>query len=163
MLFRTPGDDGYKALTHTVQDMLYKEWLGYAPPGTCTLIPLPPDITITNSFDCKYIAAIPTMRVPADVRWDKDVVYDSMWSLLVQLAKHHDAASAAGEQPKIKTVLMPGLATGTGLVSYVKCAEQMALAVQHFSEARQNKAKWSRLNWPQAEIINHQIERTRDL
>lgn len=139
-------------LTHIVQDELYNEWLGYAPPSTCTLVP--PDITTFNSFKCTYIAVVPTMRVPEAVFWDKDIVYDSMWSLLVQLANHHDAAAVKGGDPKIKTVLMTGLATGVGKVSCAKCAEQTALAVQHFSQARKNRAKWGRMEWLKAEIAN---------
>lgn len=158
-----PSEKEYDALTRAVQATLYKEWAGYAPPGSCTLAPLPPRLIESNRFGCSYIAVLPAMRVPENVTWDKDIVYNSMWSLLASLARHHDAAVNTGEEPKIKTVLMTGLATGVGRISYTRCAEQMALAVKHFAEARENEDKWSKLNWVDVGILDIQVEKTRTL
>lgn len=158
-----PSQSEYLALTRVVQAALYKEWSGFAPPGTCTLVPLPPALVNANSYGCNWLAVVPTMRVPEDVRWNQDIVYNCMWSLLVSLSRHHDAAVAAGEEPAIKKVVVSGLATGFGKVSFERCAEQMALAVKHFSEARTNEEKWSKMYWNSVGAIDAQIQKTRSM
>lgn len=156
-----PSKSEYLSLTHVVQAALYKEWTGFAPPGTCTLVCLPPALANANRYGCTWIAVVPTMRVPEDVRWNRDIIYDSMWSLLVALARHHDAAVASGEEPAIKKVVVTGLATGCGMVSLTCCAEQMALAVRHFLDARANEGKWSQLDWGSVGLMDVQIQKTR--
>ncbi|QSS62667.1 hypothetical protein I7I51_02406 [Histoplasma capsulatum] len=37
-------DHPYLTLTRAAQKMLYERWRGYAPPGTCTLVPFPEEI-----------------------------------------------------------------------------------------------------------------------
>lgn len=146
-----------------MQATLYKEWVGYAPPGTCTLVTLPKNLVDSNKFGCTHLAVVPSMRTPEDVTWDKDIVYNCMWSLLAALAKHYDTAVGRGEEPAIKTVLLTGLATGCGRVSYRRCAEQMALAVRHFSEARVNEDKWRKMNWRDVGPLDAQIGMTRQM
>jgi hypothetical protein len=51
------------------------------------------------------------------VKWDKDVVYNCMWNLLVQLCQHYAEDDADLSKPPIKKVLMTGLATGVGEIS----------------------------------------------
>jgi hypothetical protein len=58
------------------------------------------------------MAVIPTMRVPDNVSWHKDLVYNCMWSLLCEIVKWNRNPN----QEPIRTVLSTGLGTGTGYV-----------------------------------------------
>jgi O-acetyl-ADP-ribose deacetylase (regulator of RNase III) len=143
-----PKDDEY-AITHICQTALYERWKGYCPAGNCLIVPLEGTICPTNRFDCGFIALCPTMRVPESVRWDKEVVYECMWSLLNALDHYNQEVRSRGQGREIKKVLMTGLATGVGRISPATCAMQMAVAVKHYHEALENKEKWSRLEWPE--------------
>ena len=74
----SPRDD-YLALTHVVQKKLYEQYHGFAPPGTCTLVRFPDDFQARsrNVWGTHRVALCPTMRMPADVRWDREVIYES--------------------------------------------------------------------------------------
>ncbi|KAL4244751.1 ADP-ribose 1''-phosphate phosphatase [Abortiporus biennis] len=149
-----PADDP-TALTRTAQTILYSQWLGYAPPGTCTLIPLQNTPCFPNSFNCKYIALCPTMRIPASVSWHKEIVYNCVWSLLAQIYRHNDLAE---KDPglglsTITSVAMTGLATGIGCVSNKICARQTALAFAHFHDSVSHPEKWSNLSWRDIEEL----------
>ncbi|KAI0353297.1 macro domain-like protein [Trametes cingulata] len=137
------------ALTRVAQRVLYRRWCGYAPPGTCTLIPLVDTPCYPNKFDCRYIALCPTMRFPSAVTWHKEIVYNCVWSLLVEIDQHNARAAQkdSGLAP-ITSVGMTGLATGIGLVPAAVCARQTALAFVHYYDARSNPEKWSSLTWP---------------
>ncbi|KAA1473574.1 macro domain-like protein [Dentipellis sp. KUC8613] len=160
------------APTRLAQAVLYRRWRGYAPPGTCTLIPLsaPVDSCVPNPHGCSYIALCPTMRIPQDTRWDREVVYNCMWSLLCALRLHNEGAGdgedggerAQGqeESKKIRSVLMTGLATGTGFVSPERCAEQMALAIRDFVESEKDKEKWGQMGWVDARAIARDVRKT---
>jgi len=90
------------------------------------------------------------MRYPVDVRWHQDLVYNAVWSLLVELGRWNaeevevEATSTRddGTETETKTtrlrtierVLMTGLGTGTGKVSAARCAQQMILAIKHFAQ-----------------------------
>ncbi|KAH7256247.1 hypothetical protein BKA59DRAFT_68878 [Fusarium tricinctum] len=141
----SPRDD-YFALTHVAQKQLYKTWRGFAPPGTCTLVYIPEefDARSRNVSGTRRVALCPTMRMPADVRWNKEVVYECIWSLLCAIDNHNRDAA---EDDKIKSVLMTPLATGVGGVSAEKWAWQTILAMKHFVEACENPEKWSALSW----------------
>ncbi|KAF8632643.1 hypothetical protein AX17_004776 [Amanita inopinata Kibby_2008] len=144
----SPGKDD-KALTRLVQSAIKARYYGFAPPGTCTLVPDLP----SNKFGCRILAVCPTMRHPADLTWHKDIVYNTMWSLLVELERWNDGQHDEGSRParcKIGKVLMSGLGTGVGKISPELCAQQMALAVKHFSAARSEKGKkkWSAEEYP---------------
>ncbi|KAI6108347.1 hypothetical protein F5141DRAFT_1122615, partial [Pisolithus sp. B1] len=106
------------ALTRLIQAAIRDRYYGSAPPGSCILVPgLPP-----NDVSCKVIV------------WHKDIVYITMWSLLVQLETWNE--SAGNEEKKIKEVRMTGLGRGVGKISPAVCAKQMALAFKHFLHAR---------------------------
>ncbi|KAI6154628.1 hypothetical protein BKA82DRAFT_82970, partial [Pisolithus tinctorius] len=121
----SPSKD-FHALTRLVQAAIRDRYYGFAPPGSCILVPgLPP-----NDFSCKVIAVCPTMRYPEELKWHKDIVYNTMWSLLVELEIWNEKAD--DEEKKIKKVLMTGLGTGVGKIPSSVCAKQMALAVKHF-------------------------------
>ncbi len=71
------------------------------------------------------------MRYPVDVRWHQDLVYNAMWSLLVEIGRWNDAKRPP---ETIRRVLMTGLGTGGGQVSAARCAQQMILAIKHFAQ-----------------------------
>lgn len=146
--FSPPGD--YLGLTHVVQAKLWEEWRGFAPPGTCTLVPfeftsygVQRNTSQTETpWGCRIIAVCPTMRIPQDVRWDREVVYECMWSLLCAIDKWN---AACIDEKRINSILMTPLATATGRVPTERWATQVLLAMRHFDEACAKKEKWSRL------------------
>ena len=79
------------------------------------------------------------MRVPEDVSWNLDLVYNCMWSLLVEIEHWNETAS---EEDKIKRLLMTGLGTGTGYIGSERCARQMMLAFKHFKEGVAEQPVW---------------------
>ncbi|KAG1888180.1 macro domain-like protein, partial [Suillus subluteus] len=130
-------------LTDHCQTYIRDVWHGYIPPGSCMIVPLPDDITSAgNPWDARALAISPTMRVPDDVSWHQDLVYNAMWSLLVQLDRWNKASDAEGHV-KIQTVLMTGFGTGTGGIDVDKCAQQMMLAVKHFRMPLADHVRWS--------------------
>ncbi|KAG5919035.1 hypothetical protein E4U42_006619 [Claviceps africana] len=163
--FSPPCD--YFALTRAVQDVLYREWCGFAPPGTCTLVRIPEEFSITskNVWGAKYLALCPTMRTPQSVEWDREIVYRTIWSLLVSIDKHnrqvlHAGHDSDGESITIRGILLTPLATGTGRVSAERWAAQMVLAVKHFVNAKQYPGIWSRLTPPDITGITNDLEGT---
>lgn len=160
--------DKFDDPTFIAQDALYRRWRGFAPPGTCTLVPLEGTSCEKNKYGCKYIALCPTMRVPQSVKWDREVVYECMWSLLVEIDNHNQAARSAistgqPSAPLIKSVVMPGLATGVGGVSVNKCAKQMALAIKQYDEAVSDSKVWSRLDWETIFTSQNELVETHNL
>lgn len=144
--FSPPGD--IMALTRTAQVAIKERYFGMAPPATCTLASLPPTLRQNPQFpNCRVLAISPTMRVPADVHEYRDLVYNTMWSLLAEL--EHWNESAAPED-RIGKVAMTGLATGTGNIPKDLCAWQMVLAIKHFLDARseQGRERWARPDFP---------------
>ena len=128
-------------LTHHVQRALRVRWRGFAPPASCTLVDLPSDVSGDggNPWHARVLAVLPTMRVPDVVDWHRDLVYNSMWALLAEVAQWNRGRA---EEEQIKTVLMTGLGTGTGNVSVERCAAQMVLAVKHFQEGWPDEPTW---------------------
>jgi O-acetyl-ADP-ribose deacetylase (regulator of RNase III) len=102
------------------------------------------------------------MRTPENVNWDREVVYECMWSLLVAIDNHNATASASG-QPRISKVALTGLATGVGGVSAEKCAMQMALAVKQYEEAVSKPEIWSKLAWNTIYKSASEVEGTKRL
>ncbi|KAI0957753.1 hypothetical protein AcW1_006042 [Taiwanofungus camphoratus] len=138
------------ALTRCAQASLKERYYGFAPPGSCTLVPLPPVLRQNPRFPrCRFLAVCPTMRVPADVHWHKDLVYNLMWSLLAEVERWNACATAAGDEP-IEKVAMTGFATGTGEIGKEVCARQMVLAVKHFLDARseEGQKRWAQRDYP---------------
>lgn len=155
----SPSND-YLALTRVVQRKLYDEYRGFAPPGTCTLIDIPDSfIDISrNVWGTRTVALCPTMRTPQDVRWDKEVVYESIWTLLCAIDKHNRTVREGGNGREIRSLMMTPLATGAGGVSARKWANQMVLAVKHFVEASRNPERWSRFDWNEALDVSHEVK-----
>lgn len=148
--FSPAGD--YLALTKHVQSHLYTEWKGFAPPGTCTLIPIPETFAETSKFgkrfQTKHLALCPTMRIPQSAEWDREIVYECVWSLLCAIDKHNSSLSTSAQQDKIQNILMTPLATGIGRVSPQRWANQLLLAIKHFDDAKENEDKWKALEVP---------------
>lgn len=156
--------DNLDAPTKFVQVALYKQWKGFAPPGTCTIIPLKGSSFENNNRGCAHIALCPTMRRPESVAWNREIVYNLMWSILVSLEQHNaavDDLTQIGTGTRIRKVLITGLATGVGGVSSATCAQQMALAVKHFLEASARPEKWSSMSWDDTVPLDVEIRRTR--
>ncbi|KAF9473502.1 macro domain-like protein [Pholiota conissans] len=152
--------DDIDAPTHVAQAELYRRWKGFAPPGSRTLVPLKGSVCENNVHDCAYIALCPTMRVPEGVNWNREIVYNCVWSLLISLDHHNKVVEASGEGTKISRVLMPGLATGVGGVPPERCAQQTALAIRDFIDACANEEKWSSLKWESAIAYAEDCRRT---
>lgn len=102
-----------------VQDHLNNKYNGFQIPGTCEIIPM---YQFPNSHKCNWLAHVPTMVLPSNVTWYKQIVYNCMWSILCSL---HN-------QDKIRSVFITGLATGVGGVPCDVAANQMILAYKHF-------------------------------
>lgn len=139
----SPKQD-YLALTRVVQAKLYAEWRGFAPPGSCTIVNLDGDNSLKNEWGCKYLALCPTMKIPQNVVWDREVVYECVWALLAAVDRHNRKTNEKNgsndivvdvEESEIKSFLMTPLATGYGGWSPERWAAQTVLAIKHFVEA----------------------------
>ncbi|KAF8502589.1 hypothetical protein F5888DRAFT_1607629 [Russula emetica] len=142
LAFQGQGADGTKMLSRHVQRALRARWHGYLPPGSCLVTSLPSasdhGAGDGNPFGASYIAVLPTMRYPVDVRWHRDLVYNAVWSLVVETKT---------TRRTIQRVLMTGLGTGYGQVSVARCAQQMILAIKHFAQGGvQEYADWGNVD-----------------
>ena len=146
----------YDTLTHAAQNVLYERWRGFAPPGTCTLVPFPKGLEGTNKWGCKWVAICPTMRVPSAVSWDREVVYECTWSLLCQVEGWNRPKS----EDRIESILITPLATGAGLVSEERWAAQFVLALKHFVDALERPTRWSKLGWGEIGQDVSEVEKT---
>lgn len=149
----SPPDD-YHAITRAAQLVLYEKWRGFAPPGTCTLVEFPEDLK-NNARGCKWVALCPTMREPENVNWNREVVYECVWSLLCQVEGHNRRSSE-----QIRTVLMTPLAAGVGRVSKERWAAQTVMAMRHFVEAIERPEAWRSLQWDSIEKICDEVSET---
>ncbi|EIW59209.1 macro domain-like protein [Trametes versicolor FP-101664 SS1] len=129
------------ALTNVVQDALRTQYRGYLPPGACELVPLTPALTASNPLGCTVLAVVPTMRTPEDVSWHVDLVYDCMWNLLSALWRWNNGDRPEGAA-RVERVLMTGLGTGNGGITYERCARQMALAAVNFARGWGERPRW---------------------
>ncbi|KAL2013903.1 hypothetical protein VTN00DRAFT_1428 [Thermoascus crustaceus] len=146
----------YDTLTHAAQKILYERWRGFAPPGSCTLVPFPKELEGTNKWGCKWVAICPTMRCPDTVSWDREVVYECVWSLLCQVEGWNRHRS----EDRIETILITPLATGVGAVSKQRWASQFVLALKHFVDALERPERWSQLGWREIDEDVLEVEKT---
>lgn len=156
-----PGD--YDWITRKAQGVLYEQWRGYAPPGTCTVVRLDHktfgDAPTINPWSTEYLLLCPTMHIPCSVTWDREIVYECIWSLLCAVDGHNRKLRTAGssttkaEKP-ITSILMTPLATGVGRVSNQRWAEQLVIALKHWTEAVEKPEVWSRMTW-EAALTRH--------
>ena len=134
------------------------------PPGSCTIVPLPEDVSGPNKnpWHTTSLAILPTMHTPEDVSWDKDLVYNAMWTLLVEIKRWNLSVGKDGAtsgSSSIHTVLMTGLGTGQGGISAKRCAQQMVLAVKHWQQGLPE----NHVRWEDVQQRNAEIERTMEL
>ena len=97
-----------------VQGDIEAEFRGELPVGQC-------HITETGNASWPWLAVLPTMRVPSDIRGTLNV-YHAFRALLLAISRQQ----ALGKT--VNTVLCPGLGTGIGCVSPTNCAGQMEAA-----------------------------------
>ncbi|GBE80937.1 hypothetical protein SCP_0306590 [Sparassis crispa] len=95
------------------------------------------------------------MRFPSSVAWHREIVYNCVWSLLVEIDEHNNRAAVDPQPFPIETVVMTGLATGIGCVSANQCAKHTALAFAHYHDAKTNPEKWSAMTW--GDIAEHPL------
>jgi O-acetyl-ADP-ribose deacetylase (regulator of RNase III) len=139
-----PPKHPYDTLTQAAQRVLYERWRGFAPPGTCTLVPFPDKLIGENEWGCRWVAICPTMRSPDRVNWDREVVYECVWSLLCQVEGWNRGCR---REERIESVLITPLATGVGRVSAEKWAAQFVLAMRHFVYALQRPERLAAFGW----------------
>ncbi|EAW08795.1 uncharacterized protein ACLA_097330 [Aspergillus clavatus NRRL 1] len=148
----------YHALTRAAQRVLYEKWRGFAPPGTCSLVPFPPELQ-DNAWGCRWVAICPTMRVPERVVWDREVVYECVWSLLCEVEGWNRRRQDRAKE-RIEAVLVTPLATGVGAVSPEKWAAQFVLAMKHFVDAVERPERWGALGWEEIHVETQEVRKT---
>ena len=134
--FSGSGDD--LELSRVVQAVLAEKYFGFAPPTTCTLVPIPKRLQNPQYPKCEVLAVSPTMRVPTNMQWHEDLAYNAMWALLVEIEHWNQNTS---DSEKIVKVATAGFATGIGMYDKERCARQMVLALKHFLEVRSEEGK----------------------
>ena len=95
----------------------------------------------------RVLAVLPTMRVPGDVGWHRDLAYNATWALLAEVARWN-----AEKDEGIGRVLMTGLGTGAGGVGVERCARQMVLAVQHYARPLPASVRWADVEGRMADV-----------
>ncbi|KAL2856202.1 hypothetical protein BJX68DRAFT_230148 [Aspergillus pseudodeflectus] len=170
--FCLPHHD-YDTLTRAAQKILYDKYRGFAPPGSCELVPFPDELVGMNEWGCKWVGLCPTMRTPDTARWDREVVYECVWSLLCSVERwnrgldnREGEGSVVGEggesryRGRIESVLITPMATGCGGVSPKKWAAQFVLAMRHFVDALERPGRWSALGWREIYEDTNDVEKT---
>ena len=94
-IFQGTSQDTY-ALTDHFQAALRARWAGFAPPGSCTLVPLPAGVSGRggNRWGTHTLAVLPTMKRPERVGWNRELVYNAMWTLLCEIGRWNASVDA---------------------------------------------------------------------
>ena len=170
----SPADD-YAALLRHCQRALYRRYRGFQPPGSALIIELPEALRALgrtrNAWGVRYVGHCPTMRVPDDVRWDREVVYECVWTLLCEIGNHNrevaetsrDGAPAERAGAEIRSILITPLATCCGQVSAGRWAQQAAMAIRHYVDAVKRPQVCSQMDWPDAERFAAETQETHEL
>lgn len=158
-----------KELMYSVQNKIIEDFAGEQPVGTSFVIN---GLTFKKHMQnprVRYVAHTPTMRIPKSVS-GSDNAYRAMKAALLAVKAHnkkYDSGSLNQEgiksvngvdiemNPRINTLVCPGLATLTGRIPYDKAAHQMALATFHVM----NPPKM--INWYYASQRDAEIEESR--
>ena len=180
----------YLAMTRTAQAVLRKECRGFLRPGMCKLVNIPDEWSLArmeeaqsrNVWGCRYLALCPTMRAPQNVQWDREIIYECVWSLLSEIEKHNRAVSeeaearkarnaqapalvparTSREETKITSILMTPVATGAGAVSVTKWAEQLCLAMKHWVE-EESRPEGKGIYWDGVQSRGDELAKTWNL
>lgn len=117
-------DDGLAAIRDglgediqaAVQKAILERHHGELPVGACEIVP-------TGRFRWPYLAVAPTMRVPESVAHTINA-YLAFRAVLLAVRNHNQARVTA----PIRSLVVPGLGTGTGGMDPGRCAMQMRSA-----------------------------------
>lgn len=93
------------------------------------------EIVETGNEQFRYLVCAPTMRVPQNVA-DSLNAFLAMRAVLLAISKFNTTHGAP-----IKSVAVPGLATGVGKMPYDRCAKQMRAAFDHVVNHQSNHYK----------------------
>lgn len=124
-------------LQQRVQAHILTHYTGEQPVGTSFIV-------ATGHPQHPYIAHTPTMRVPMPIH-TTDHVYLAMKALLEAVTTFNAL------QPRIQTVVCPGLGTATGRMPVEEAARQMALAYHYYLDPPRA------ISWPAAAARNRRI------
>ena len=102
-----------------IQQAILAEHLGEQPVGTCILVE-------TGHHLHPFVAHAPTMRSPMNIM-GTDHVYLALWASLTAVHRHNQSNAK-----RIRSLLCPGLGTGTGGMDLLEAAVQLRLAYEHF-------------------------------
>ncbi|KAI1845915.1 hypothetical protein JX265_011189 [Neoarthrinium moseri] len=165
----SPADD-YGAVTRAAQAAIYEKHRGYLPPGQCEIVALPAEWREDGrlrygdgtGWGCAYVALCPTMRMPSRCDWDREVVYECVWSLLNAVERHNGSLDCAeGRSRRIESLLMTPLGTGTGYITYERWARQAALAIKHWVDAVEGEPeRWQSRRWEDLARVEGEIKLT---
>jgi len=110
----------------------------------CNLQQQPGSVCVINTSNekCPYLFHCPTMMTPITIK-DYSVIYWCFYNILNTAFNHN----MNNQSSKIKNIVMSGLGTGCGRVSYNNFIKLIKLAHQHFVS---NLSRDS-TTWPQAQ------------
>lgn len=101
------------------------------------------------------------MRVPMDVDWDCDVIYECIYSLLTCIDKHNrKVEEEGGRGRKIETVLMTPLATGYGKWTADRWAAQAVIAMKRWVSAGELVGGDGQVGWEGIFGVHQELEGT---
>lgn len=103
----------------------------YLPVGSAMIVPVFHEGLVVKN---NYVIASPTMYVPSDIRYTRNVYY-SFYATLAVIDKYNKSVD---ENISIKTVVCPGLGTGCGAMSFKESATQIKEAFYDFITNKNN-------------------------
>lgn len=138
--FMDGGIDGYYSmrwprLQSDLQEHLFRLHQGELPVGSAVVIKiphgdeqlcLPGPWTRKGDEDFKWLVSAPTMRIPADVRGTVNAYLAFRAALMAIIGFNNPPM-----EPKIETVLCPGMCTSVGRMEFNVAAVQMYMAYKH--------------------------------
>ena len=129
----------FRDLQKTAQNQIkkynHKTVLGryYLPIGSAMMISVKDDLN--PKFKYNYVVACPTMFRPQDVRGTRNVY----WAFLAGLEEVIRYNQSVSKGKQIKTLVVPGLGTGYGKMTFQESAQQIREAFQNISQAKTTK------------------------
>ncbi len=99
-------------LERKVRMLLEQDYFGEIPVGQAVIVE-------TDNQEIKYLISAPTMHVPMNI--ENTINAYLAFKAVLQAVKFHNEQY----HDRIKSILCPGLCTGTGAMPYERCARQM--------------------------------------